>query len=54
MQDQIVSWKHKYTDIKQHNENEIAELDKKYENTISDDAHEAYKKQENYKQTIEE
>jgi len=54
MQGQIASWKYKYADIKQHNENEITELDKKYENNISDDAHEAYKKQENYKQTIEE
>jgi hypothetical protein len=29
MQDQIVSWKHKHANIKEHNENEISDLNKK-------------------------
>jgi hypothetical protein len=54
MQDQIVSWKHKYANNKENNENEIADLDKKYEHKLTYDAAIVFKKEENYKRTLEE
>lgn len=53
MQEQIKNWKIKYANIKESNQNDLADLNKNYKEKLIYDDDESFKKEENFKQTLD-
>jgi len=50
----IKNWKIKYANIKESNQNNLAELNKNYEAKLISDRDKSFKKEETFKKTIED
>jgi len=53
MQEQIKSWKVKYANIKETNQNDLADMNKNYTDKLISDEDVSFNKEANFKQTIE-
>jgi len=54
MQEQIKNWKIKYANIKESNQNDLADLNKNYTEKLINDDDGYFKKEENFKQILED
>lgn len=54
MQEQIKNWKIKYANIKESNQNDLADLNKNYTEKLINDDDGYFKKDENFKQILED